>query len=192
MASGGAFAQANLVQNGGFETGDFTDWTLGASSSFACVGSTVACVGAFGLDNDPGPHSGNYAAYLGGSGGTGGGDDLLSQSITTTAGQGYYLTFYLAAPTFQGQGVPNSFAVEWDGNIVDTLTNLTNTGYDEFTFWVRGSGSDLLGFDSDNLNSAFVLDDVSMTSAPEPAALGLLLVGMTAVGVAARRRRRAA
>jgi hypothetical protein len=29
----------NLAANGGFETGDFTDWTL--TGPFACVGSNV-------------------------------------------------------------------------------------------------------------------------------------------------------
>jgi len=185
----GPAATAQIVTNGGFESGSFNGWTLDSSSLFACVGSSVACVGAFGLDVDPGPYSGSYAAYLGGSGGTGAGDDLLSQTVITTAGQGYYLTFYLAAPTYQGMGVPNSFAVEWDGNVIATLTDLTNTTYQEFSFWVSGSGSDLLGFDSDNMNSAFVLDDVSVTSAPEPSALALFAVGMLGVGAAVRRRK---
>ena len=58
-----------------------------------------------------------------------------------------------------------------------------------FGVWVSGSGSDLLGFDSDNMNSAFVLDDVSVTSAPEPSALALFAVGMLGVGAAVRRRK---
>ena len=47
----------------------------------------------------------------------------------------------------------------------------------------------MLGFDSDNENSAFVLDDVSVTSAPEPSALALFAVGMLGVGAAVRRRK---
>jgi serine protease len=86
----------SFVTNGGFETGSFAGWTV--SGPYACVGASVACVGAFGLDSDPGPHSGSYAAYLGGSAP----DDLLSQTLATPAGQQLTLSFYLAAPTYLG------------------------------------------------------------------------------------------
>jgi hypothetical protein len=187
LAAGGALAQANLVSNGGFETGDFTGWT--ESGPDFCVGASFACDG-YVFPADPGPHSGTYAAYLGADG-PGGTDDLLGQTLTTTAGQGYYLQFFLAAPTVFGGYSPSQFTVEWDGDVVDAIVNLANNSYVEYSFWVRGTGSDTLLFDAYNAPGVFVLDDVSVTSAPEPAAFVLLLVGMTAVGVAARRRRRA-
>jgi hypothetical protein len=49
-------AAADLIQNGGFETGDFTGWTLGTASN-----SLVAQAGQIpGLN----PHSGNHFAAL--------------------------------------------------------------------------------------------------------------------------------
>jgi hypothetical protein len=44
--------RADFIKNGGFETGDFTDWTLSASAFFT------------GVVVDPGTaHSGNAAAF---------------------------------------------------------------------------------------------------------------------------------
>jgi len=163
----------SLVTNGGFETGDFTGWTI--TGPFACVGSTVSCEpSGYGLDADPGPHSGLYAAYLGGSGP----DDLLSQTLATTAGQDYTLEFFLAAPSFGGSYTPNSFAILWDGSNVDTITNLVSSAYIEYTYSVTGSGSDTLEFDTSNLPAAFVLDDVTVNVIPEPCTCGLLLIGL--------------
>ena len=59
-------AQANLVENGGFETGDFSGWEVTSDTAHGgCqrVGSDVTVCGA--VDLDPGPHGGGFAAYLG-------------------------------------------------------------------------------------------------------------------------------
>jgi hypothetical protein len=173
----------SFITNGGFETGSFAGWIV--SGPYACVSASVACVGAFGLDSDPGPDSGSYAAYLGGSAP----DDLLSQTLATPAGQQLTLSFYLAAPTYLGLGTPNYFDISWDGSAVASLANLTNTGYVQFSYTVTGTGSDTLQFDSNNTNSAFVLDDVSVTATPEPATFVPVCLGLAAVCLSARNRR---
>ena len=71
------FSRANLIANGGFETGDFTDWTWYGNQ------------GATGVNSFAGD-TGNYSAYLGAVGEL----DYLSQSFSTTVGDIYQVSFY--------------------------------------------------------------------------------------------------
>jgi hypothetical protein len=154
------------VANGGFETGGFSDWAI--SGSYACVASSACGGNSFDSNADPGPHSGSYAAYLGGCSGYSdcGGEDVLSQTLTTVPGQNYTLRFFLAAPTSGGTSTPNSFTIKWSGATVGTITNLTSDSYVEYSYSVTGSGSDVLEFDSSDYPTAFVLDDVSVGNSP--------------------------
>jgi hypothetical protein len=178
---------AELVVDGGFESGTFVNWNH--TGGFMCVGTSVCGGNNFDSGADPGPHSGNFAVYLGGAGSPG---DVLSQTLTTVLGQTYTLDFFLAAPTDGGNSTPNVFTVLWGGNTVTTITDLTSNTYNQFTFSVIGSGSDLLEFDSSNNPAAFVLDDVSVQDAavetvPEPGTMLLLGVGLAAVALLRRR-----
>jgi hypothetical protein len=64
----------NLVANCGFETGDFTDWTITGDDTFSFVESSG--------DTGYPAHSGNFFALLGPVDA----DSFLSQSLTTVAG----------------------------------------------------------------------------------------------------------
>jgi hypothetical protein len=69
------------------------------------------------------------------------------------------------------------------------------SGWQQETMWFRAdSASDVLSFlawGNVQVPPFALLADVSMVDAPEPLSVALLIVGMTAVGVAARKRKRA-
>jgi hypothetical protein len=94
------------VQNGGFETGDFTSWTgdrWGVTST----------------DSGEVPFAGSYYAYTGCVGdpcinGTPDQQASLSQTLATTAGQTYTLTFEFMTL----YDAPNELDVLWNGTSV--------------------------------------------------------------------------
>src|SRR6266550_7769931 len=89
--SGPAHA-AELIVNGSFETGDFTGWTLTGNTGF----SGVECPGA----PFAGPGDGNCDAFFGPVGS----NAILSQTLGTTIGQHYLISF-----DFQPDGGTPSF-----------------------------------------------------------------------------------
>jgi hypothetical protein len=162
-------ARADLIVNGGFETGDFTGWTVSANADAGVVTSFRGFS----------PHSGNYFAYIGATGlGT------LSQTITDTVGQSYTLSMYLG-----GDGTPNEFAVQWNGTTLYDQTNIPSTlhnadQYNLLSFTVVGTGTDSLTLYESDPPNTLVLDDVSLipstAGVPEPSTLALLGVAAIA------------
>ena len=138
----------NLVANGNFATGDFTDWTLGGNYTS----------GQIFIDTD-GEGGSTYAAGLGS---TGGSDGTLSQTIATTAGQTYTLSFWLQN---EGGASSNDFTATWDGQPLVALTNASASGYTEYTFTVTATGgTSTLEFSAANNASQWNLDNISLTA----------------------------
>jgi PEP-CTERM motif len=175
---GASGAHADLVTNGGFETGDFTGWTVSANAT------GVEPIGILGYTT----HSGNYYAALGDTTGSypyG----TLSQTITDTAGQTLTLSYWLASNGTQ----PSYFDATWDGTTLpgSIVTNLPTQPYTEYSFTVTTTGSDVLLFPEQNIPNYLALDDVSLTpgssSVPEPISIVLFGTGLFGLGLVGRR-----
>jgi hypothetical protein len=177
---GFAHAGSNLVTNGSFETGDFTGWTLSGDTTFTGVCDATTCPGGFT------PEDGNYAAYFGPVGDTA----TISQSIATTPGDEYSLSFYLANPV---GGTPNYFSVTF-GNSSFSFTNFgVAFGWQQFTLTtVATTDQTNLSFTFRNDPSYWFLDNVTVQqsggSTPEPSTL--VLFGSGALGLAGIARRK--
>jgi len=181
-----ASAHADLVTNGGFETGSFSGWTLSGSLGITAVAPIN-------------PYAGIYDALLS----TGGSSGFLSQTIGTTAGDTYQISFYLA----NSIGVPNSFSVSFDGTTGLSLTNVGAQPYTNYTFDVTAKDTSALlqfqyqdpfYFNLDNVTVALIGggnqggNDPGVgdppTRVPEPTALALMASGLIGFGVLRRRR----
>ena len=153
-----------LVGNGGFETGDFTDWTFGGdtNSNFALGADDTEIDGTeaiTGINDWQMVYSGLYAGFLGQASSVA----SLSQTIPTVPGQSYAISFWLTSVAYKGQTTPNEFQAIWNGN---TLLGLTNAGvfaWTNYQFMVSApSTSATLGFNDRNDPAAFGLDDISV------------------------------
>jgi len=158
----------NLVSNPGFESGDFSGWTL--SGTHASVDDNGIYYGVDGLD----AHAGQYGAYFGPVGGI----LELTQTVSTVPGTHYTVSFWLAHSPETPFPYLNSFAASFGGTSLISETNFPERSYSEYFFsGFATSPSTNLAFAFRDDASFFSLDDVAVTSSsvPEPAS-GLLLV----------------
>jgi hypothetical protein len=145
-----------LVQNGGFETGDFTDWTIiGSGSAYNFVDN--------GSNSGITPHSGTYLAIFGEVGQLA----YLSQVLPTSAGQSYLLSFWLFSLTYTGQTTPNDFLAQWNGNTLMNWTNMSAFGWTNLQFIVTATGpATVLQFGGQDDPAYLGLDDVTVQPIP--------------------------
>lgn len=144
-----------LVQNGGFETGDFTGWTVLNNDGYTFVDN--------GSQSIP-PHSGSYLAVLGQS--SAGGLCTIAQTLATSPGQTYLLSLWLDSTSING-GVPNEFSVSWNGNVLLDQANILTSGWTNLLFIVTAtSSSTVLQFGESDDAWYLGLDDVSVLPLP--------------------------
>ena len=201
-------ASAELVTNGGFENAEssagsnyFAGWTLSGA-----VNPDPLLPDTFVFGN---PHSGDLDAWLGASGS----DGFLTQSIATTPGQAYTVSYWLASDSpaissisaalhpLGDPAVFNDFSASFGGQTLFNQTNLASvpgppdpSDYTLYSFTaVAASSATPLQFGFRNDASWFHLDDVSITPAAVPEAsttvsLGLLLAFGSLTVIASRRK----
>lgn len=170
-------AAQQLVSNGGFEAGNFSGFTQSGNTGFTGVSTAYAA-------------SGTYGAYFGPIGSVGG----ITQTLNTTAGQNYLISFDLA--NFQASDA-NFYEVLFGGTSLFTATNSSVFGFTNFRTTATALGATTnLAFNFRNDPNYFGLDNVSVTAVsaavPEPATWAMMLVGFGAMGVAMRRQRASA
>lgn len=197
----------NLISNGGFET----PVTVGGSSTTLAGGSTTITgwqvVGPNILLLNTGYTEPNvsFAAHLGlnsvdltGAGNVGP-TAGITQTVATTAGQAYLLTFWLGNADGSGNGnylLPSALSLSIDGGTAQTFSNSDTTtftiNWKQFsTGFVATSASTTLSFlnATGATDSEAGLDDVVLVAVPEPATAALALAGMAVVCMRLHRRR---
>jgi subtilase family serine protease len=150
-----------LVQNGGFETGNFTSWTLngiGAPDNFVTTAFTFK--NGAKRNETVYPHSGTYFAALGEPSAPA----YLSQNLPTFAGQSYLLSLWMDSPDGETN---NEFSVSWNGSTLFDRVNLPRLGWTNLQFIVTTTGSNtVLQIGGRDDPSYLGLDDVSVTPIP--------------------------
>ncbi|AZM92938.1 M28 family peptidase [Streptomyces sp. W1SF4] len=150
---GGSCTPAQVVVNGGFESGS-APW------------STTSGV----ITNQSGqlPHGGSYMAWLNGWGSSR--TDSASQSLTLPAGcASGRLSFYLHIDTDENESVAyDTFTVSVGGQTLATLSNLdagsgyTLKSYDVSQFAGQTVVLQFKGVEDQSLQTSFVVDDVTL------------------------------
>lgn len=145
-------AHANLVSNGGFETGDFTGWSGVGNPGFRFVSTSDA-------------HSGTYAGWFGAVGSVGG---IVQTLVPTTPGGSYNFDFWL-----QNTSGYSEAQVYWNGMQVLGLANPGTFSYTHYAFnVVATAASTPIEFQFRNDPSFYRLDDINVNAldavVPEP------------------------
>jgi PKD repeat protein len=153
-----------MVTNGDFESGDFTDWIVTGDFFDAFVDTEV-----YGSPEVT-PESGTYALFWGTVGSVG----YLSQSIPTTAGENYLLSFWLNGTDGE---TPNEFSVSWEGATLFDQVNVPGNGWTNIQLVAHAhlNGS-LLMFSFQDDPSVLGLDNVSVIPL-QPSLNGISLSG---------------
>lgn len=155
-------AQANLVKNGSFSDG-LNYWDRGTRTETVVNGEAVL------LDRF---YDQQY----------------ISQTLTLVANTSYLMTFKSGGA---GTGWVDFYSVDIPLNGSPDAVTFSNGGQHSYNF-TTGSSTTFSKLEFASVIGDITIDDVSITTAvPEPESWAMLLVGLTAVGGIARRRRAA-
>jgi len=157
-----------LVSNGGFETGDFTGWTVTGTGNHGTSTNT--------------PHSGAYCAWFGA------GWTYISETIPTIPGQEYFASFWISNNA--GSSPQNGGQVWWNGVQLVSGQNEPSMPWTEVSTTLTATGNlTELEFAFTNGDGWWALDDVNIETAPEPQAAFFCAAGLALIGALRRRSR---
>lgn len=143
---------AQMLQNGGFESGNFSGWTQSGNTAYTSVTTSSSYV-----------HSGSYGAEFGPNSTPG----YISQTVATVPGQTYLLSCWMDIPS---SGTPNLFTISWGGNLVYGLTNYSKAlAWTNLQFLVTAKSTSTVvqfGFRNDPNYTGF--DDASLVPIASP------------------------
>lgn len=130
------------------------------------------------------PNSGSAFAFLGPLGS----DGFLSQTLATTPGRSYNISWYLGSDG----STPNDFSVQWNGVTVFLQADIPSTSgaLNVQTVTETALGGDTVTFGFRNDSGFLALDDTSVVVIPEPG-VPVLLQPALATFLLTRSRRRA-
>jgi hypothetical protein len=184
-------AWSTPLANPGFETGDFSGWTLGGS----CLDATDLGAGPCwsGIAANP-VYEGTYAARFGSQPES----STLSQFVDLPSGS-YTLNFYLRLTTANPKGSntfdpANYIYVNWGGHQIGSLESLdASTVWSKYSFDLESYGASSLLFEfRQDFVGDFFIDDITLdTRTPEPGTICLFGLGLACLGLARRRFGRA-
>lgn len=110
----------------------------------------------------------------------------MFQTVATTAGQAYNLSFAYA-PRANVPASSNGIEAFWDSTLLGTFTGdgFVSSAWNVFNFSVLGTGSDTLKFAAVGRSDSYggSLDAVALNATPLPAALPLFATGLGALGL---------
>ncbi len=191
-----AASATNLVKNGSFETGTFSDWTVtGAASDGNVVAVKTLGTNSFFGETVVAENAaaGTKAAYFVSDKS----NETLSQSVYLAAGS-YDIGFSAYAPL---NGIANAGAASFSGVIAgETLADYSvSIG----GAWTKYSGTKTItadgfyditfAFNTSRVPSKDIVIDsvyvVATTPVPEPESYAMMLAGLGVMGVIARRRK---
>lgn len=161
---------SNLVANGGFESGDLSNWSE-SGLSFSQVDSLSV-------------HSGNFAF----NNGTTDAPGFISQTLNTSAGTPYNIHLWVNIDAIPGNAT--QLVVRWGGSTVFDSTDISTSGYQEIVIDPFATGSTtLLEIGARNDFGGSFIDDVSvLATAPEPVSVALFALGLAGLGWTRRTR----
>jgi hypothetical protein len=181
MAFAFAAAQAvPMIANGGFETGDFSGWTLDGSTETNWVDTGIQ-------------HGGDFSAIFGEFGKPA----SITQTLATEAGRSYTVTFWLSnlGGAVDNTDTASTFEVLAGGASLLSLNDKTATDYamTQLQFTAVADSTEL-AFRFQHDENFWLFDDVAVselssgsTDVPEPSSMLILALGAGLIGLQRRR-----